>query len=240
MKKDTVYAQPQAIIEAFTFDGQVADVFENMINRSVPGYQLILDMIGLLTEKYAQPQSNCYDLGCSLGASTLKIRQHLPATCHVIGVDNSSAMVERCRTNIARDHSQASVEIREEAMQTTQIHNASIVVLNFTLQFIKDEQRTDLLKRIASSMLPGGAMILSEKLRFEDSNMQQQMTELHHNFKKYQGYSDLEIAQKRAALENVLIPNTEQEHLERLTESGFSSVQMVMRCLNFATFLAIK
>ena len=149
-------------------------------------------------------------------------------------------MVERCRTNIARDHSQASVEIREEAMQTTQIHNASIVVLNFTLQFIKDEQRTDLLKRIASSMLPGGAMILSEKLRFEDSNMQQQMTELHHNFKKYQGYSDLEIAQKRAALENVLIPNTEQEHLERLTESGFSSVQMVMRCLNFATFLAIK
>ena len=240
MKKDTVYAQPKAIIEAFTFDGQVADVFENMINRSVPGYQLILDMIGLLTEKYAQPQSNCYDLGCSLGASTLKIRQHLPATCHVIGVDNSSAMVERCRTNIARDHSQASVEIREEAMQTTQIHNASIVVLNFTLQFIKDEQRTDLLKRIASSMLPGGAMILSEKLRFEDSNMQQQMTELHHNFKKYQGYSDLEIAQKRAALENVLIPNTEQEHLERLTESGFSSVQMVMRCLNFATFLAIK
>jgi tRNA (cmo5U34)-methyltransferase len=240
MKKDTVYAQPQAIIEAFTFDAQVADVFENMINRSVPGYQLILDMIGLLTEKYAQPQSNCYDLGCSLGASTLKIRQHLPATCHVIGVDNSSAMVERCRTNIARDHSQASVEIREEAMQTTQIHNASIVVLNFTLQFIKDEQRTDLLKRIASSMLPGGAMILSEKLRFEDSNMQQQMTELHHNFKKYQGYSDLEIAQKRAALENVLIPNTEQEHLERLTESGFSSVQMVMRCLNFATFLAIK
>ncbi len=210
MKKDTVYAQPQAIIEAFTFDGQVADVFENMINRSVPGYQLILDMIGLLTEKYAQPQSNCYDLGCSIGASTLKIRQHLPATCHVIGVDNSSAMVERCRTNIARDHSQASVEIREEAMQTTQIHNASIVVLNFTLQFIKDEQRTDLLKRIASSMLPGGAMILSEKLRFEDSNMQQQMTELHHNFKKYQGYSDLEIAQKRAALENVLIPNTEQ------------------------------
>ena len=160
MKKDTVYAQPQAIIEAFTFDGQVADVFENMINRSVPGYQLILDMIGLLTEKYAQPQSNCYDLGCSLGASTLKIRQHLPATCHVIGVDNSSAMVERCRTNIARDPSQASVEIREEAMQTTQIHNASIVVLNFTLQFIKDEQRTDLLKRIASSMLPGGAMIL--------------------------------------------------------------------------------
>ncbi len=240
MKKDTVYAQPQAIIEAFTFDGQVADVFENMINRSVPGYQLILDMIGLLTEKYAQPHSNCYDLGCSLGASTLKIRQHLPATCHVIGVDNSSAMVERCRTNIARDHSQASVEIREEAMQITQIHNASIVVLNFTLQFIKDEQRTDLLKRIASSMLPGGAMILSEKLRFEDSNMQQQMTELHHNFKKYQGYSDLEIAQKRAALENVLVPNTEQEHLERLTESGFSSVQMVMRCLNFATFLAIK
>ena len=239
-KKDTVYAQPLASIQAFAFDGQVADVFENMINRSVPGYALLLDLIGQLTEKYAQPDSNCYDLGCSLGASTLKIRQHLPASCHVIGVDTSPAMVERCRTNMARDHSQASVEIRQEAMQHTSITNASVVVLNFTLQFIPDEQRADLLAKLARNMLPGGALILSEKIRFEDTSTQAHMTELHHDFKKYHGYSDLEIAQKRAALENVLIPNTEQQHLQRLTDAGLQAAQVYLRCFNFASFLAIK
>ena len=239
-KKDTVYAQPLASIQAFAFDGQVADVFENMINRSVPGYALLLDLIGQLTEKYAQPDSNCYDLGCSLGASTLKIRQHLPASCHVIGVDTSPAMVERCRTNMARDHSQASVEIRQEAMQHTSITNASVVVLNFTLQFIPDEQRADLLAKLARNMLPGGALILSEKIRFEDASTQAHMTELHHDFKKYHGYSDLEIAQKRAALEHVLIPNTEQQHLQRLTDAGLQAAQVYLRCFNFASFLAIK
>jgi tRNA (cmo5U34)-methyltransferase len=239
-KKDTVYAQPLASIQAFAFDGQVADVFENMINRSVPGYALLLDLIGQLTEKYAQPHSNCYDLGCSLGASTLKIRQHLPASCHVIGVDTSPAMVERCRTNMARDHSQASVEIRQEAMQHTSITNASVVVLNFTLQFIPDEQRADLLAKLARNMLPGGALILSEKIRFEDASTQAHMTELHHDFKKYHGYSDLEIAQKRAALEHVLIPNTEQQHLQRLTDAGLQAAQVYLRCFNFASFLAIK
>jgi tRNA (cmo5U34)-methyltransferase len=239
-KKDTVYAKPQASIQAFAFDGQVADVFENMINRSVPGYALLLDLIGQLTEKYAQPDSNCYDLGCSLGASTLKIRQHLPASCHVIGVDNSAAMVARCRTNMARDHSQASVEIRQETMQQTSITNASVVVLNFTLQFIPDEQRAVMLAKLATNMRPGGALILSEKIRFEDASTQANMTELHHDFKKYHGYSDLEIAQKRAALENVLIPNTEQQHLQRLTEAGFQSAQVYLRCFNFAAFLAIK
>ena len=239
-KKDTVYAQPLASIQAFAFDGQVADVFENMINRSVPGYALLLDLIGQLTEKYAQPDSNCYDLGCSLGASTLKIRQHLPASCHVIGVDTSPAMVERCRTNMARDHSQASVEIRQEAMQHTSITNASVVVLNFTLQFIPDEQRADLLAKLARNMLPGGALILSEKIRFEDAGTQAHMTELHHDFKRYHGYSDLEIAQKRAALEHVLIPNTEQQHLQRLTDAGLQAAQVYLRCFNFASFLAIK
>jgi tRNA (cmo5U34)-methyltransferase len=240
MKKDTVYAQLLDSVGAFTFDGRVADVFENMINRSVPGYPLLLDLIGQLTARYAQPESNCYDLGCSLGASTLKIRQQLPASCHVIGVDNSAAMVERCRTNMSRDNSQASIEIREESMQTTDFTNASIVVLNFTLQFIPDEQRPDLLARIAKNMRPGGAMILSEKICFEQQSQQTQMTTLHHDFKRHHGYSDLEIAQKRASLENVLIPNTEQQHLERLKQAGFSSAQMYLRCFNFASFLAIK
>jgi tRNA (cmo5U34)-methyltransferase len=211
-----------------------------MINRSVPGYALVLDLIGLVTGKYAVAGTNCYDLGCSLGASTLMVRRHLPASCHVIGIDNSTAMVERCRANIARDHSEASCEIIEALVQDVKIENASVVVMNCTLQFIPLAVRLDVLTGLASGLVEGGALVLSEKIRFEDTIEQAAMTELHHEFKRYQGYSDLEIAQKRAALENVLVPEFESQHIRRLRSAGFSTVLILGRNLNFSTFLAIR
>jgi tRNA (cmo5U34)-methyltransferase len=239
-KKDTVYSKPQDKVDEFRFDGQVADVFENMIQRSVPGYRLLLEMIGMLTDKYAQPSTNCYDLGCSLGASTLKIRQNLPADCTVIGIDNSEAMVNRARQNMLRDHSQAVVNIRLEDLEESSIENASIVVMNFTLQFIADEKRQAILKRIAEGLNKGGVLILAEKIKFENEPRQKLMTDLHHEFKAYQGYSDLEIAQKRTSLENVLVPNTIDQHILRLKEAGFSTAELCVRCLNFVAFLAIR
>ncbi|MCZ6501536.1 MAG: carboxy-S-adenosyl-L-methionine synthase CmoA, partial [Gammaproteobacteria bacterium] len=118
--------------------------------------------------------------------------------------------------------------------------NASLVVMNFTLQFIADEKRPTILKRIADGMNMGGVLILSEKIKFEDVARQELMAELHHEFKKHHAYSDLEIAQKRASLENVLVPNTAAEHIERLKTAGFSTVELMARCLNFVSFLAIK
>ncbi len=238
--KDTVYAIERDNVEAFAFDAGVADVFQDMISRSVPGYELLLQMIGLLTDKYAQPQTNCYDLGCSLGASTLQIKKNLPKDCHVIGVDNSAAMVERCRANLSRDHYQATSEVRQENIQDTEISNASIVVLNFTLQFIPDAERLLILKRIADGLVPGGILLLAEKLTFADAAEQELMTDLHLSFKKFNGYSDLEIAQKRAALENVLVPNTLDTHLDRLTSAGFTSSGLCVRALNFVGILAVK
>lgn len=240
MHKDKVYARPIKQIEAFRFDAKVADVFENMINRSVPGYALVLDLIGVITERYALENTNCYDLGCSLGASTLKIRQHLPQSCHLIGVDNSNAMVERCRANMTRDHSRATYEILAQKLQDTPIKNASIVVINFTLQFIPNNERLEVIESIARGMVEGGALILSEKIGFDDQAEHDAMTELHHAFKKSQGYSDLEVAQKRAALENVLMTNTQREHIERLQAAGFKRVQLFVRTFNFASFLAIR
>ena len=239
-EKDKVYSRPLTTIEAFKFDAVVADVFQDMIARSVPGYSLMLEFIGSLAESFAIEGSNVYDLGCSLGASTLQLRRHVPASCHVIGVDNSSAMLERCEANMARDHSSASYELRLEDIRATLLENASMVVLNFTLQFIPDKERLRILKRIASGMLPGGALLLAEKVRFDNTFEQNLMTDLHHDFKRYQGYSDLEIAQKRASLENVLVPNTESEHIKRLASAGFSSQQQCVRCLNFEAFLAIR
>lgn len=240
MKKDDIFVKPLDRVEDFAFDARVADVFDNMISRSVPGYRLTLDLIGLIAERYARDETNCYDLGCSLGAATLMLRRHVPATCHVIGVDNSSAMIERCRASIQRDHSGATVELREQDLQATVIENASVVVLNFTLQFVPPDERATVLESIARGINPGGALLLAEKVAFEKGDEDTFIRELHHDFKRYHGYSDLEIAQKRAALENVMIPETAETHISRLHQSGFDEVFEISRCLNFAAFLAVR
>ncbi|MDZ7684843.1 MAG: methyltransferase domain-containing protein [Gammaproteobacteria bacterium] len=149
------------------------------------------------------------------------LRQHVPSSCHVIGVDNSPAMIERCKANIERDHSVASVEILEQDLQQTPVDNASVVVLNFTLQFVPPAERGGILQRIYEGMTPGGALLLAEKIAFEDKAQHEFMTSLHDDFKRYHDYSDLEIAQKRAALENVMIPETVEYHTRRLQEAGF-------------------
>ena len=229
-----------AAVEAFRFDERVADVFADMIERSVPGYGLVLQLIGLLTEAHARPGTRLYDLGCSLGAATLQLRRHAPANCHVIGIDNSSAMVERCRSNINRDHSAASCEILEQDIRDVEIQNASLVVLNFTLQFLPDAERAAILDKIHQGLCKGGMLLLAEKIVFDDNERESLMTDLHRNFKKHQGYSDLEIAQKRAAIEKVLVPNTGEEHLRRMRQAGFATAVTCMQCLNFAAFLGIK
>ncbi|MFT7222280.1 MAG: tRNA (cmo5U34)-methyltransferase [Candidatus Azotimanducaceae bacterium] len=240
MSEDKVYAKPMARVDAFRFDAGVADVFQDMIERSVPGYGLVLDLIGVVAECYGMPESNAYDLGCSLGASTLQLRRHLPSDCTVIGVDNSPAMIERCQANMARDHSAAAFEIREQDLRETRIESASIVVLNFTLQFVPSNERLAVLKSIYEGLKPGGVIVLAEKTLAADDNRQSLLTELHHQFKKLHGYSDLEVAQKRAALENVLVPDTQTIHEERLRLAGFGTVEQCVHCLNFSTFLGIK
>lgn len=237
---DRVYAEPLPNTPAFEFNGQVADVFENMIDRSVPGYGLMLDMIALMTAHFAQPGSNCYDLGCSLGASTLRIRQQLPASCNVIGVDSSPDMVIRARRNVERDHSEAGIVIALQDARETPIENASVVVMNFTLQFIPDEDRSRLLRRIADGLNDNGILVLCEKIRFEDDGQQALIEDLHREFKRFRGYSDLEIAQKRAALENVLVPNSWELHQARLHQAGFTRVNKIVQCLNFVAILAGK
>ncbi|WP_372964341.1 carboxy-S-adenosyl-L-methionine synthase CmoA [Marinobacter sp.] len=227
--------------EDFRFDASVARVFPDMIRRSVPGYTTIIPMIEVITEQYVQPGSHCYDLGCSLGASTLAMRHGIPyPDCTLVGVDNSSAMIERCKHYVALDDHELPVTLRCEDLLTTELSQASVTTLNFTLQFVPPEQRSDLLKRIADATLPGGVLILSEKIRFDSDSEQDTQTRLHHEFKRANGYSDLEISQKRAAIEKVLIPETLAAHQERLTCAGFNQVLVWYQCFNFVSILAIK
>jgi len=238
---DQVYAQPQKKLGDFKFDQKVADVFPDMIARSVPGYELVIELIGQLSERYAQDGSNCFDLGCSLGAASLAMRHKIPhRDCRIISVDNSPAMVERCRKIIARDHAIVPVEVIEGDIQSIPIKNASIVVMNFTLQFIPPTQRTQMLQNIYQGLNPGGILILSEKIRLSAPQNDTLQTELHHWFKKSNGYTDLEISQKRSALENVMITDSLDQHRERLVDAGFNSVDVWFRCFNFCSMLAIK
>ena len=212
-----------------------------MIERSVPGYGLTLDMTGVIARQYGQPHSNCYDLGCSLGASTLAIRHNLSQPdCKIIAVDNSAAMIARCRENINKDSATIPVHVLEQDILATEFDRASLSVMNFTLQFIPAEQRPELLGRISAATLAGGAFVLSEKIKANSDNEQQILTDLHHQFKSSSGYSELEIAQKRNALEEVLIPDTVDTHISNLTRAGFKQVHLWFQCFTFVSMIAIK
>lgn len=238
--RDRLFASEQEAGE-FRFDAAVARVFPDMIRRSVPGYTTIIPMIEVIADQYAQPGSHCYDLGCSLGASTLAMRHGIgERNCTLIGVDNSSAMIERCEHYIALDDHTLPVTLRCEDILETALQPTSVTTLNFTLQFVAPDRRTELLRKIADATLPGGVLILSEKIRFDSESEQEIQTQLHHEFKRANGYSDLEISQKRSALEQVLLPETLQEHRERLINAGFSQVTLWYQCFNFVSMLAIK
>ncbi|HEY0921402.1 carboxy-S-adenosyl-L-methionine synthase CmoA [Rheinheimera pacifica] len=241
MQKDAIFAEPLAHIQDFRFDDQVADVFPDMIQRSVPGYQTIIQTIGKLSGRFQQPDSNYYDLGCSLGAATLAMRRNISvANSRIIAVDNSSAMVERCERHLLAFRSDIPVEVKLADIRQQPIEQAAIVVINFTLQFLPKEDRNTLISRVYQGLKPGGLLILSEKFINKDAQTNDLLVELHHDFKRANGYSELEISQKRSALENVMKPDTLPEHQQRLQQAGFTSQTLWFQCFNFCSMVAIK
>ena len=240
-KHDNLFAKSRALTTGFRFDEQVVKVFPDMITRSVPGYELVIPMTGMLARRYAQPHTNIYDLGCSLGATILAMSFAVQADgIKIIAVDNSAAMVSRFRNTLSENRGGIPVEICLENMVDTNIENASVVVLNFTLQFLDVEQRQALINRISAGMNPGGVLIVSEKICFENEQEQNDQTNWHHDFKRTQGYSDLEIAQKRNALEDVLRPETEAAHMERFKQAGLSNPKRWFQCFSFVSYIAFK
>jgi len=238
---DNIFAAPLDKLGDFQFDQQVAEVFPDMIKRSVPGYSNIITAIGMLTKRFAQDDSTLYDLGCSLGAATLEMRRHVEASnCHIIGIDNSPAMVERCQLHVNAFKSETKVSIICDDIQHIDISNASVVILNFTLQFIKPAQRQALISKIYQGLRPGGLLLVSEKLRFDNDIAQTLLTDLHHDFKRANGYSELEISQKRNALENVMLTDTLDIHRQRFHTAGFATSELWFQCFNFSSMIAIK
>lgn len=241
MKKDVIFARPLDQVSGFVFDEHVVNVFNDMITRSVPGYEVVISMIGVLVEQYAQPGSHCYDLGCSTGAVTLVMRHRIQKKiAEIIAVDNSQAMVDRCRENILNDTKKIPVNVLLSDLVDITIENASVVTLNYTLQFVDLEKRKNVLKNIYSGLLTGGVLVLSEKISFENNEEEKFQMDLHDNFKRLNGYSDLEISQKRTALENVLVPETLTRHIDRLNAVGFRQVYVWFQTFNFVSIVAVK
>jgi len=242
---DKVYAEKLKEVAPFEFNEEVVHVFPDMIERSVPGYRAVLDMTKVVANEFVQPGTAVYDLGCSLGATTRAIMSGIDSlpgdiACRIIAVDNAPAMIQECkrRLNPASDRIQLEIKLADILDQT--IQNASLVTLNYTLQFIPLKERLPLLIRIHEGLVPGGALILSEKIVSSNATHQKVLTTLHHGFKRMNGYSDLEISQKRSALENVLVPESVADHEQRLKEAGFSTSMVWYQSLTFVSILAIK
>ncbi|MBL4673677.1 MAG: carboxy-S-adenosyl-L-methionine synthase CmoA [Arenicella sp.] len=244
--KDQIYRADKAAVPAkpgsFVFDARVASVFADMISRSVPGYQQILEMLPTLTRQFRIENGNYYDLGCSLGAGMLAISEGLDQVPgHIVGVDSSVDMIRQAERNLtAIDSKKGRYSLLDKDLLDIEIESAAMVLMNFTLQFIPLPRREALVGKIYAGLLSGGILVLSEKIKFDNANTNNALIDIHHQYKADQGYSLMEISQKRDAIENVLIPETLQTHIRRLENAGFSVVTPWVQNLQFISILAIK
>lgn len=243
MNKDKIYATSADSGKPFIFNDAVADVFPDMLRRSVPGYAATIEAIGSLAARYVTSDSTCYDLGCSLGAATFAMRSAISRPgCKIVAVDIAPAMVERCKAILASsdDGGTTPVEVLQADINDVEIANASMVVMNYTLQFLDVAARDAIIAGIFAGMQQGGIFVLSEKVVDQNPYMEDLLVDLHHEHKRRNDYSQLEISRKRAALENVLVPETVATHRDRLSRVGFGHSAVWLRYFNFVSIVAIK
>ena len=228
----------KSITKQFEFDEEVASVFDDMLNRSVPFYKEMQRLSIVFANNFLENGSRVYDLGCSTATTLIELSKNCNKDLKLIGIDNSKAMLER-----ANNKSKAfGVDIKFicNDIFDVDLKDAKVIFSNYTLQFIRPLQREKLVKKIYDGLTEGGVFIFSEKLVSQNSILNKQLIDEYYSFKKAQGYSEFEISQKREALENVLIPYTEDENNKMIKDAGFSHCEMVFKWVNFATFIAIK
>ncbi len=240
-KKDKIYADKIPHVVDFIFDQSVVDVFPDMIRRSVPGYETVIALLAVIAERYFESGSRIYDLGCSLGAATLSVQSRIGCdNVEFVAVDSSRFMLDQCRENFARKIPLSGYQCLEQDIRKVEISNASVVILNFSLQFLPQQDRDKMIRKIYQGLIPGGVLILSEKIIEPMEAENCLLIDLAHGFKSANGYSNLEISQKRSALENVMNLDSVNEHVSRLESAGFPAVQQWFQCFNFVSLLAIK
>ena len=240
-KKDTLFSLPIDELVDFSFDEKTVSVFPDMINRSVPGYSLMQSLTGLVASARVTPGSRVYDLGCSLGASSIAVLNSVEHRDYeLILVDQSEPMILHCQQILESLQHDLDVRFLMRDIRDVEIENASLVLLNLVLQFLPLQQRQSCITDIYNGLAKNGALLISEKIQTDTQADQTVVDQLYLDFKKRSGYSDLEISQKRKALEKVMRPESIDEHRLRLEKAGFSKILTLMQALNFVTLLAIK
>ena len=241
MVKDELFAKRQGVSKDFDFGEETAAVFDDMLVRSVPFYTEVQRMIGEIAVDFGVEGTQVYDLGCSLCSTFLTLDKVLPGGIGFVGIDFSPQMLERGRSlltehGVARSCELVCADLNEEL----HIANASIAVMNLTLQFVRPVRRNQLIQNIAAGLNKDGCLLLIEKVLSKDSKVNRSFIKYYYDFKQRNGYSDLEIAQKREALENVLVPYRLEENIELLLSNGFREVEVFFRWYNFCGLIAIK
>lgn len=238
--KDTLF-EIAKVAEDFIFTERVVEVFDDMVDRSIPFYKEVIGATAHLLDRLLLPGDTIYDLGCATGTSLIALSRllHQPGLAFV-GIDNSRAMLDKARLKAELHGKEEQISFLLEDIIDFSHPGAGAIVCNYTLQFIRPLQRSDFLRRIALSLRPGGVLVLSEKIISHQPQLNRQFIDIYHQFKKSRGYSELEIAKKREALENVLIPFSLSENAAMLEAAGFSAVESYFRWFNFASLVAIK
>ena len=236
MEKDKVFATK--IEKKFEFDEAVASVFDDMLSRSVPFYDEVRKLIISLILFEQKDGKKVLDLGSSTAKFLLDLHSKMDATMVLKGLDNSPAMLERAQQKCQAFGADISLELAD--MLTYDYKDEDVIVANYTLQFIRPMHRLELVKKIYDGLNDDGLFIFSEKVVFEDKRLDKQMIDIYYDYKKRQGYSEYEIAQKREALENVLIPFTIEENIRMCRDAGFKQVDTIFQWANFVTFVAKK
>lgn len=243
---DNIYAQKQNEIKSFKFDKNVAQVFDDMVQRSVPFYSEIHNILLDVYDRISPKEDNAivYDLGCSTGETIDILLKHIAKKGHppisIVGIDNSAEMLQMAALKLQANPQAKAATLINQVIEDVDFKPSQMIIMNYTLQFIDPSIRFALLKKIYHSLLPGGVFILSEKIKCPTQKIDQSMIDLYYDFKERNGYSKLEIAQKREALENVLRPLTPTQQLDDLKHAGFVESDMIFRWYNFASYIGIK
>jgi tRNA (cmo5U34)-methyltransferase len=241
VNKDEVFKEEIQKASDFKFGEKVAKVFDDMVNRSVPFYEEIQRMIGEIAADRAIKGTHIYDLGCSTGTTMIQMDSEVDPSIKFIGVDDSVEMLSKCRTKLNEAGMERPFDLQvADLNQSVEIQNASVVVLCLTLQFVRPIYREKLVKKIAEGLVPNGVLILVEKILAEENSYNRDFIKYYYNMKRRHSYSELEISQKREALENVLIPYKLSENILMLKECGFGHCEVFFKWYNFSGIIAEK
>lgn len=241
MCKDQVFKEQIQKTADFKFGTAVANVFDDMVNRSVPFYGEIQRMMAELAGDYAAAGTDVYDLGCATGTTLIGMNTSIPEDIRFIGIDNAPEMLNKCQSKLEEAGFKRPFELRvADLNQQVEISNASVAVLCLTLQFIRPIKREKLLQSVFDGLNSGGALILVEKILAENSRFNRDFIEYYYNYKRRNHYSEMEISQKREALENILIPYKLSENIDLLRNTGFSNCEVFFKWYNFAGLIAVK